>query len=336
MEQIKKLIVHGGVFHADDVLCAAITKQLNPDVEIERVFHAPESVEPGTIVADIGGGKYDHHQENPALREDKHLFAACGLLLRDVNSELFPNGQPEQFAEEIKLIEDADNGVGSKQRHILSDLVHFMNPTWEETTPPNAAFEKAVELVQEHYLEPYIEQSRLPEKDMDILAEKLEERNKEYEVSKEHAKEIAEEAIAKSDGKTVILPRFIPWQDYVCPTSAEFVIFPSNRGGYNLQCVPPTPESFDKKRPLPEEWLENKPAGCTFVHQGRFISGFETEEAAKDAVKGIYKTKNRSFEELINRVHATPSTKPSKEDNKEIEDKNPGGKKGKTEFNPGD
>lgn len=28
--QISKLIVHDGVFHADDVLCAAMAKSLNP------------------------------------------------------------------------------------------------------------------------------------------------------------------------------------------------------------------------------------------------------------------------------------------------------------------
>lgn len=34
--QISKLVVHDGVFHADDVLCAAMAKSLNPDVWIQR------------------------------------------------------------------------------------------------------------------------------------------------------------------------------------------------------------------------------------------------------------------------------------------------------------
>ena len=34
--QISKLIVHDGVFHADDVLCAAMARSLNPDVWIQR------------------------------------------------------------------------------------------------------------------------------------------------------------------------------------------------------------------------------------------------------------------------------------------------------------
>ena len=43
----------------------------------------------GIYVADIGGGKYDHHQKEAAVREDGAKYAACGLLYNEWKNELF-------------------------------------------------------------------------------------------------------------------------------------------------------------------------------------------------------------------------------------------------------
>ena len=79
--QISKLIVHDGVFHADDVLCAAMARSLNPDVWIQRTRRLdPMDIElngNGVYIADVGGGKYDHHQPDAAVREDGAKYAAC-------------------------------------------------------------------------------------------------------------------------------------------------------------------------------------------------------------------------------------------------------------------
>ena len=62
---INKIIVHGGVFHADDVFCVALARIINPDCEVDRVFKIPDGVDvnatSGTVVADIGDGIFDHH-----------------------------------------------------------------------------------------------------------------------------------------------------------------------------------------------------------------------------------------------------------------------------------
>lgn len=56
--QISKLIVHDGVFHADDVLCAAMARSLNPDVWIQRTRRLdPMDIElngSGVYIADVG------------------------------------------------------------------------------------------------------------------------------------------------------------------------------------------------------------------------------------------------------------------------------------------
>lgn len=50
---IDKLIVHGGIFHADDALCAVVAKSINPSVKIESVFKVPDHSQ--------------HAQDDPAL-----------------------------------------------------------------------------------------------------------------------------------------------------------------------------------------------------------------------------------------------------------------------------
>lgn len=100
---------------------------------------------------------------------------------------------------------------------------------------------------------------------------------------KERAHNIIADAIGKSENGIVVLTRFAPWQDQVCETDAKFTVFPSPRGGYNLQCVPPTPDSKDKRIPLPEKWLSERPEHCGFVHTGLHLAQFDTKEHAVEA-----------------------------------------------------
>ena len=165
-----KLIVHGGVFHADDVSTAAVLRELNPDLTVERAFKVPEDRENNTIIADIGGGRFDHHKKDKELREDGNPYAAIGLVLRDFDDRIFPDGVSEQLQNDIQRIEDADNGIGSSDFHVISNLVHYMNPTWDSKENPNQAFENAVHFVQDNYIEPYMEKGYLTEKEQEVLS----------------------------------------------------------------------------------------------------------------------------------------------------------------------
>ena len=97
----KKIVVHAGLFHADDVLCVAMMRILNADISVERVYKVPEHVDDDTIVADIGGGKYDHHQANAPIRRDGFPHCAASLMWEDgygeqVVSKLHPRLVEEQ------------------------------------------------------------------------------------------------------------------------------------------------------------------------------------------------------------------------------------------------
>lgn len=259
--KITKLITHAGIFHADDVLCAAMMQVMNPNVVIERVFNVPDHMEEGVIIADIGGGKFDHHQEDAKCRKDGKKRAACGLLFEEIKDQLFvtKNGSADFEREYIIPIEDHDNGYMSNP---LSRTVADFNPNWDLEINIDDAFNKAVKFMK------------------DIL-----EREIEIDKSKERAIGLVQKAFDESDGEIVELPQFAPWKDVLIESTAKFVIYPSIRGGYNLQTISVKKGSFKAKKELPNEWIDNPPKGCTFVHPGRFIAAFDSKKNAIQAAK---------------------------------------------------
>ena len=108
--------------------------------------------------------------------------------------------------------------------------------------------------------------------------------------SKAKARKIVEEAIEQSEGHIAVLSQYVPWQEFILTSENEkakeiqFVIFPSNRGGFNWQCVPDAINSFGQRKAVPEEWKGlrdeelQKVTGvetATFCHPAGFIGGAE-------------------------------------------------------------
>ena len=258
----KKIVVHGGVFHADDVMCVAILRTLFPEIKIERVFKAPEPEE-GVIIADIGGGKYDHHQPDARLRKDGCKYAACGLIYEDFGPLLWPDMDSfESFRDRYIIpIENTDNGL---EPNPLSSAIHAFNPTWDcsDEEVRNNQFMKAVSMLQ------------------GIIQEEMRQAQ-----ANAQAKQAVEEAIAAADNGLCVLDEYLPTNLFA--GKANFIISPSLRGGYQLLTVKKNNDTMEDMISLPESWLENKPEGCTFVHQGRFIASFNTLEYAIAAAKSI-------------------------------------------------
>ena len=80
-------MTHAGKFHADDVFASALLRVVyGKDFKISRVRTVPEDVADDVLVFDIGGGKYDHHQNGSAVRKDAESpldgipYASFGLL----------------------------------------------------------------------------------------------------------------------------------------------------------------------------------------------------------------------------------------------------------------
>ena len=285
------LITHAGTFHCDECMATAIlmhyyanttedinhTVTNNDSITIARVFKVPESH--NAIVYDIGLGIYDHHQSGGnGIRENTKLpYASAGLIWRDFGKAVLRNYHcPEEYidlAHEnidyylISGIDAQDNGVnvnGDYRQFSISNIVTNLNPTWDED--PKIANERFLNAV-------------------DICICALHDEIQ-HEVSKVKAISIVKNAMDASTNDTIILNRFCPWQEAVLKADTDgrfnYIIYPSNRGAYNVQCIPVKIGSFELRKPLPEEWRGNASAvgieGCTFVHNSGFLAACKTLE----------------------------------------------------------
>ena len=270
-------ITHGGVFHADEVMATAILSAIEI-VTLNRTFRVPEDAK--AFVYDIGGGNYDHHQRGGnGTRENGVPYSSAGLIWRDFGKKLVSCEQAWAFVDQelIAGIDAVDNGVlpgvdyPVKPANI-SNLISGFNPDWDSEVKPDDAFLEAVSFAQS------------------VLARAIASAE-----SKARAKALVDEAIEASEGQIIVLPQFAPWQEYVLtsedPKAAEalYVVFPSNRGGYNVQAIPDAIGSFGNRKSLPEAWC-GVPANdlqavsgvsdAKFCHNSGFIGGADSLEGA--------------------------------------------------------
>lgn len=279
-------ITHGGVFHADEVFATVILSKVFGSVTVLRTFKVPEDIDSSVIVYDIGAGKYDHHQRGGnGTRENGVPYAAAGLVWREFGASVVANTSNPDLVWElmdrdlIQGVDAIDNGVMPKADYpthpmTVSEIISGFNPTWDSSQDSDEAFLKAVEFAGIIF--------------DNALANA---------VSKAKAQSLVEEAIAKSEGHIMVLDQFAPWQEFIFSSThskaeeVQFVIFPSNRGGYNWQCVPDAVDSFGQRKPVPVAWKGLRGADlqvvtgietASFCHPAGFIGGADTLE---DAIK---------------------------------------------------
>lgn len=261
---------HGGVFHADDVFSTALLKIINPNIKIFRGFSVPENFT--GIVYDIGEGKYDHHQRNHRVRENGVPYAAFGLLWEQFGQELLCSEDAEQFDEcFIQSMDQADN-TGTYNAFSLA--VSDMLPTWqEESGQIEEAFWEAV----------------------DFAKGVLERRFKQIQADRNAYEIVYQKANQCRDG-ILYLEHVVPWKDALRAHKKDifYVIYPSVRGGYNIQAVPDREDKNALRHPFPLAWrgastqeLRNITGihELTFCHMSGFLSAAETLEGAYSAAQ---------------------------------------------------
>lgn len=256
---------HGGMFHADDVFATALLKILNPDIRISRGFAVPDHFT--GIVYDIGGGAYDHHQRDSRVRENGVPYAAFGLLWERFGHKLLSDEDARKFDEDfIQPLDLSDNtGSGNMISLMISDRI----PTWQESSPQmDEAFREAVEFAQT-ILERRLKQIRA-------------DRNA-YELVYQEAERCGESIL--------YLEQVLPWKEALRDHEREilYVIYPSIRGGYNIQAVPDREDPNRLRHPFPKSWrgagrqeLQRLTGigGLTFCHMSGFLCAAETLEGA--------------------------------------------------------
>jgi len=192
------------------------------------------------------------HIEELFLQIDKDLIQYI-----DAND----NGQSTKIDTDYKLVE-------------LASVISAFNPCWNETVDTDECFMQAYEIAKK-YFERFIAR----------------------EIAKNEAKELVENAIENSKEGIMILEQFMPWEEAVLTSTnpkaekINFVVFPSNRGGFCVHTVPKELGSFENRKSLPKEWaglrdeklqVVSKIKTAKFCHNAGFICTAETRE---DAIK---------------------------------------------------
>lgn len=278
------VITHGATFHSDEVLATVILSKVLGDLTVLRTFKVPETVSDNVVVYDIGFGKFDHHQKGGnGTRENGVPYSAVGLIWKEFGPQLVADTcNPELVwnlidRDLIQGVDATDNGAMPTvdypaQVMQFSQMISFFNPQWDSKEDSDDAFLKAVDFAEIVF--------------NNIFASA---------VSKAKAQQVVDEAIENVEGHIMVLNQYVPWQDFIFSSKNEkaaevqFVVFPSNRGGFNWQCVPDALGSFGQRKSVPAEWKglratelqELTGVGtATFCHPAGFIGGADTFEDA--------------------------------------------------------
>lgn len=261
-----QVITHSTIFHSDDVFGVAMCRLIDPKIEIIRTLEVEKHLEMArnvgkkAIVFDIGLGKYDHHQVDKALRPDGIPYCGFGLLWRDFGYLLCPEKDARDKVDQtlVIAIDKADNGVA---QNLVSATIKTMNPQWDSDISENVAFHRAV-LVAEQMLKAHIDHANSVSRAKDAVLNHY------------------------TGGEILVLDRYLPWADTVQThpklKDVLFVIFPSQRGGWNVQTVPKEPGTFVNRMDFPNDWLghADPERGIHFAHTANFLIGCGTKEQA--------------------------------------------------------
>lgn len=252
MRNYTKAYTHAGVFHADDVFSTALVQILCPGIKVERVIKVPDDLDEETIVYDIGGGMFDHHQAGSPMRPEELAYsnepipyAAFGLLWREFGHELVDDTGWANIDESLVYpIDSHDNGVD--MTNSLSIIIKHMNPRWDSDETAQECFDNAV-----------------------AFAKGILEREIAYHNSTANAIEYINKNIVDGD-PLLVMDRFVPWVDYAKARGIKVGVYPSQRGGWCIQSVD------SALYPLPEEWTNNLPINMSFAHKAHFLASCDT------------------------------------------------------------
>lgn len=281
----RSLGTHDGAFHADEVTACALLLMCNL-IDRDKIIRTrdAEKLKNCAYICDVGGeynpktNHFDHHQVD-------YLgpLSSAGMVLLYLRDNKHITVKEYEYLNNMLIlgVDDHDNGRDPQipglctYSHIISTFVPYgPNPTTEEQ---DTAFFEALDfslnlLKRYHERYHYIQECR-------ALVEKA----------------------MEADQYCLRFDRYLPWLDMFFDLGgekhpAQFMIMPSGKH-WKLRGIPPNQkDKMSVRTPLPEEWaglLEEELKkvsgidGAVFCHKGRFISVWESEKAAEQALEYI-------------------------------------------------
>lgn len=279
-------VTHAGNFHADDVFSSMFLERLFENITLIRL---KEYKEDGTKLAfDIGLGPFDHHgADDDKKRENGIHYCGFGLLWQEYGLKYLKKikvKNPEKVFEiidELLVIQiDAfDNGEYSFDApfniYTLPGLIEQFRPKIGTNEDETECFLKAV-----------------------AFADTIFEQILKDAIGKTEVIEKLEKMSSNIKDKILILEEYIPYEYAIFKLGLDinFVVYPSNRGGYAAHTVPTKYKGFTPKIPFKKEWAGlreeqlQKISGiktARFCHKKLFLA---TAESKEDAIQLIYKS----------------------------------------------
>lgn len=283
------MAVHNGVFHADEVFGVAMMTSIIDDLEVIRT-RDEDIIKTCDIVADVGGGKYDHHQADKKLREDGIPYCAFGLLWQDFG-RAYLNKNFESLTDEVQQkevvdkiayefitqIDAGDNGVDINTYDVpvttISQVISSFMPYGGTLEEVEEGFKEAVAFAKRFFY-------------------KLVKKYVEYYSNMNYIKAQLEQQPIK-DTRVLVLDECVGWKEPLLKLDSQedvlFVVFQDLGGSWRVQTVPKEEKSFEARCDLPAAWgglsaeaLEELTGipDCIFCHPGLFICGNKTKEGA--------------------------------------------------------
>ena len=274
------VVIHGGCFHSDDVACVALLKLLHKNVNVIRKFKVDVDTEIADYILDIGRVDkvtenqviLDHHQAPELIdgTDVKHCaFSKLVERMIDPSDQLF---KKHLYNALVLPVAAQDNGQNYSEFGLVPSPLTFVNAmglSWKDDQKLNdQRFGEVVNMA------------------MMVIKNIIK--------TIEHKIEAVDEvtaAIRKMEGGVLVLDRSLPWVESVIEYNngepkVKLVIYPSNRGGFNIQVVPIKGGSFESWLKIPEEVANLE--GCSGQAHGAFAF-FDSVEHAVEAARKIVK-----------------------------------------------
>ncbi len=274
-------VTHAGNFHADDVFSTVFLEKLFDNINLIRLNDYQDD---GTkITYDIGLGRFDHHGANfDKTRPNGIHYCSFGLLWQEYGLKYLEKIRVNNPKDVFRIfdyllvnqIDAFDNGeliVKSEYNlYLIADLIELFRPSFDEEIDTDNCFLEAVNYAKIIF---------------DIILKDA--------IAKSKAEEILKEKMSSIKDKILILDKFIPYEFAIfdLKLDVDFVIYPSNRGGYAAHTVPTYYKGFISKVPFKQEWAglrDNELQNITGVKTARFCHNkcfLATTDTLDDALK---------------------------------------------------
>jgi uncharacterized UPF0160 family protein len=291
---MKTVAVHNKYFHADDVFAIAILRLIYPALKVIRTRDEKELKLVDARI-DVGGNydpsknDFDHHQTGGAGKRQNNIpYASAGLIWKHFGKRLVSSGDVFNHIDEkiIQYVDADDVGVDTYtpkkvSPYTIADFVHGLNPQW-----PN----QSEELFNKYFEEAVLIITNLLKKEIEAAERSIQ------------ARDIIREEIKKSNGKYLLLKKYIPWREIVIKESKlKYVLYYNSIEDYwCVFAVPISINTFENRKSLPQEWgglVEKDLQRVTgvkdakFCHNNLFIVTAGSKEGAIKLVELALKNK---------------------------------------------